>query len=84
MGCVLTSLVLSIFSLFIYDQSMYSFISLIIAGLYIIVDTQIIIKKTEQGVFDVFGDAKELILDLFRIFIELISILSKEKKKDKK
>jgi hypothetical protein len=51
--------------------------------LYVIIDTQIIIKKTECGIFDVFTDAKELIFDIFKIFIEIVKILLQEKKKNK-
>ncbi len=56
-------------------------IGLIIGCLYVIVDTQIIIHKTENGIFDVFTDAKELFVDLIKIFIEILKLVSKDNKK---
>ncbi len=52
-----------------------------------IIDTQMIIHKTEYGKFEVFRDAKELFIDFVKIMIEILHILSKlnddKKKKDK-
>jgi hypothetical protein len=47
----------------------------------VVIDTQIIIHKTENGIFDVFTDAKQLLLDLFKIFIEILKWLAKQQKK---
>lgn len=41
-----------------------------------------IIHRTESGIYDVFSDAKMLFLDLVKIFIEILKILSSKKKKD--
>ena len=51
--------------------------------LYVIIDTQIMIHKAENGVFDTFTDAKHLLFDLFKIMMEIMKILSKEKKEKK-
>jgi FtsH-binding integral membrane protein len=56
---------------------------LIIGVFYVVIDTQMIIHRTENGIYDVFSDAKHLLLDLFKIFIEIIKLLSKEEKKKK-
>lgn len=77
---------MSIFSIFISAEALIgSIIGLAIGILYVIIDTQIIIHKTENGKFEVFRDAKELFVDFIKIMIEILSIMSKlsgEKKKD--
>ena len=44
-------------------------IGVVMGSLYVIIDTQIMIAKTDSGRFDVWTDAKELFLDLFKLFI---------------
>lgn len=51
--------------------------------LYVIIDTQLMIHKAENGVFDVYTDAKQLLLDLFKIFIEIFKLLAQNDKKKK-
>jgi hypothetical protein len=41
------------------------------------------IHRAENGIFDVYIDAKQLLIDLFKIFIEIVKILAKDKKKEK-
>ena len=58
---VFGSLFLSLLSLFFISSNFIeALIGLAIGILYVVVDTQMIIYKTEIGKFDVFGDAKEL------------------------
>jgi FtsH-binding integral membrane protein len=78
---------MSLFSLFISaDTFVASVIGLFVSVLYVVIDTQIIINKTEQGRFELFKDAKELFIDFIKIMIEVLNIISKlsedKKKKD--
>ena len=82
-GCIITSLILSIVSFFIFNTTMYSIIGVIIGSLYIIVDTQLMINKAENGVFEPFEDARSLFYNLVKIFIRIIVLLSKDKKNKK-
>ena len=79
---ILLCLVLSIISIFVYSFELFAILGLFIGVLYVIIDTQIIIHRTEYGIFDVFSDAKHLIFDMFKIFMEIMKILGKHKKKD--
>ena len=47
---------------------------------YVIFDTQIIIFNSEAGNKEPFTDALNLFMDLFKIFIEIVKILSSKKK----
>jgi FtsH-binding integral membrane protein len=60
----------------------YLLLSLFIACLYIIYDTQIIIEKAEQGDKDVPTHTMMLFIDMFELFIRIIQILN-ELNKDK-
>lgn len=86
-GSFIASLVLSIFTLFISPNTFFAaVIGLVVSVLYVIVDTQIIIQKTEYGRFETFRDAKELFVDFIKIMIEVLNLLSKlsgEQKKKK-
>jgi hypothetical protein len=60
-GSIFASLALSLISLFfISNMFIESLIGLAVGILYVVVDTQVMIYKTENGLFDVYGDAKEL------------------------
>ena len=82
-GCIVTSLILSIATIFIYNTTLYSVIGLLIGSLYIIVDTQLMINKAESGMFEPFEDARHLFYNLVKIFIRIIVLLSKDKKSKK-
>ena len=58
-------------------------IGVVIGCLYVIIDTQTIIHKTENGIFDVYRDAKMLFVDFVKIFIHILKILSENKKEKK-
>jgi FtsH-binding integral membrane protein len=60
----------------------YMMISLFMACLYIIYDTQIIVERAERGHKDVPTHTMMLFVDLFDLFIRIVQILS-ELNKDK-
>lgn len=74
---------MSLISIFVYSIHLYAILGFFIGVLYVIIDTQVIIHRTEYGVFDVYSDAKKLIFDMFKIFIEIVNILGSKKKKNK-
>ena len=76
------NIVLGIISIFVFNVMMEAVLGLIIGCLYVIVDTQTIIRRTEEGQFDVVRDAKMLFVDFVKIFIEILKILQENKKKD--
>lgn len=84
LGAALLTLVLGIISIFVFNVMMEAVLGLIIGCLYVIVDTQTIIKRTEQGQFEVVRDAKMLFVDFVKIFIEILKILQENKKKEEK
>lgn len=51
---------------------------------FVIFDTQLIIEKASMGQKDFIRDALELFLDFVNIFIRLLIILSKDKKKERR
>lgn len=82
-GCIISSFILSIISIFIINASLYSIFGLIIGVLFVIVDTQIMIQKTERGIFEPFEDARQLYHNLVQLFIKIVQILLKDKKEKK-
>ena len=82
LGSLLASIVLSIFSLFLYrDSGLAICIGIIVGSLYIIIDTQLMIHKAENGTFEPYHDARQLFYDMVKIFLEILKLLSKDKKK---
>jgi len=53
----------------------YCMFGLLMACLYIIYDTQVIIEKSERGDKDVPTHAMMLFIDLFDLFIKIVRIL---------
>ena len=80
-GCIISSLILSIIGIFVVNSTFAALIGLVVGVLYIIVDTQLMINKAEQGIFEPYEDARHLYYNLLRVFLEIISLLSKESKK---
>jgi FtsH-binding integral membrane protein len=77
-------MVLGVFSLFLWSGTFIeAFVGLVLGILYVIIDTQIMIKRSEVRK-DVFSDAKILFVDFVKIFFEIIKLLDKGEKKEKK
>ena len=81
-GCLISSLFFGILSVFTYNTDTLVLYGLLIGLLYVIIDTQIIIFKAENGTFEPYEDARHLFYDLVKIFIEILKLLSKKEKKD--
>lgn len=87
-GASLFGLVLSIINIFVFNVMLELVLGIVIACLYVIVDTQNIILKCAANSFNVFGDAKNLFVDFVKIMIDIFRLLNKieeerEKKKNK-
>lgn len=82
LGAAGLTLILGIISFFVFNVMMEAVLGLLIGCLYIIIDTQSIIRRTEQGQFEVVRDAKTLFVDFVKIFIEILKVLQENKKKD--
>jgi len=76
-------LFLGVLGFLFMKTSMEAILGIIIGCLYVIVDTQIIIFKTQSGLFEPLIDATNLFTDLIKIFIEIIKHLSKNEEKKK-
>lgn len=86
LGSTILCLIIGIINIFIWNVMLEAMIGVVIGCLYVIIDTQTIIHKTENGIFDVYRDSKMLFVDFVKIFIHILKILSenKKEKKDKK
>lgn len=68
----------------------YLLVGLLVACLYVIYDTQLVIERAERGEKDEIMHAMMLFIDLFDLFIKILRILielqkkEEEKKKQKK
>jgi FtsH-binding integral membrane protein len=62
----------------------YLLCGLLIACLYIIYDTQLIIERAERGEKDVPTHAMMLFIDLFTLFIRILTILMELNENNKK
>lgn len=84
LGSFIASIFLGLISLFVYRTYYEAVLGLLIGCCYIIFDTQIIIFNVESGKKDPFTDALNLFTDLFKVFMEIVKILSDKKEKKKK
>jgi len=84
LGSLLVSLVLSVISIFMYNSPTKIILGLIIGCLYVVTDTQLMIQKAENGVFEPYTDARQLFYDLVKIFVEIMKLLNENNKKKKK
>ena len=76
--------ILSILNLFIWNGKLEVIIGMIMAVGYIIVDTQHIIHKANNGMYEnTLTDAKMLFVDFAGLFIKILVNLMKEKEKEK-
>ena len=71
-----------------YSNLAYLMSGLLVACLYVIYDTQLIIERAELGEKDEIAHALILFLDLFRLFVKILQILielhSRQEKEDNK
>eukprot|EP00340_Litonotus_pictus_P002711 CAMPEP_0170527622 /NCGR_PEP_ID=MMETSP0209-20121228/13083_1 /TAXON_ID=665100 ORGANISM="Litonotus pictus, Strain P1" /NCGR_SAMPLE_ID=MMETSP0209 /ASSEMBLY_ACC=CAM_ASM_000301 /LENGTH=226 /DNA_ID=CAMNT_0010818269 /DNA_START=32 /DNA_END=712 /DNA_ORIENTATION=+ len=81
LGAIVSSLVLSIISIFLFRGPYEAIFGLLIAVLYVIIDTQLMIHKVENGVCEPYEDARHLFYDLVKLTIEIMKILGKNSKK---
>jgi len=77
-GAIISCFVLSIIAIFLTGL-FEAVVGLVIACIYVIVDTQLMIHKAENGVYEPYEDARQLYLDFVKIFLELIKIFGKKK-----
>jgi FtsH-binding integral membrane protein len=79
---IISSLILSILGIFMWGYS--SIISAIVSSLYIVTDTQQIIRRQKMGGSDAVYDAKMLFVDLVQLFYKILQHLQKKDKEEKK
>ena len=79
---IISSLILSILGIFMWGYS--SIISAIVSSLYIVTDTQQIIRRQKMGGSDAVYDAKMLFVDLVKLFYKILQHLQKKDKEEKK
>ncbi|MCQ2818277.1 MAG: Bax inhibitor-1 family protein [archaeon] len=84
LGSLLTSLILGIIGLFIYNIMVEIVFGIIIACCYIIFDTQHMIHRAESGRYDVLGDAYCLFIDFVKLFFKFLQLMSKREEEKKK
>lgn len=82
-GGAVLALVLSIFGIFFYGGIIHALIGLVVGILYLILDTQMMIHKAENGIIQPYEDARQLFLDFVKIFLEILKILNKMNKNKK-
>ena len=78
----ISSLVLSIFSIFFFGGS--AIVGVILGLLYVVTDTQSIIYRSKNYESDAVTDAKFLFVDLVKIFYKLYEYMQKKDKEKKK
>lgn len=83
-GCIVASLILSIIGIFVTNAVFSSLLGLILGVIYVIIDTQIMIFKAENGIYDAYEDARQIFVDLARIAIHIMVLLSKDSENKKK
>jgi len=85
LGTCLTSLiVIGFLNMFFRSSFMFSislYVGLLVFCGFVVFDTQLIIEKAFYGNKDFVWDALELFLDFINIFVRLLIILTKDKKK---
>eukprot|EP01118_Nematostelium_gracile_P017208 TRINITY_DN727_c0_g1_i1.p1 TRINITY_DN727_c0_g1~~TRINITY_DN727_c0_g1_i1.p1 ORF type:complete len:245 (-),score=73.72 TRINITY_DN727_c0_g1_i1:108-815(-) len=86
LGTSLTSLlVIGLFNIFFQSAFLLNlslYVGLLVFCGFVIFDTQLIIEKASSGQKDFVWDSLELFLDFVSIFVRLLIILSKDKKKN--
>lgn len=86
-GCAMTALVLSLLSIFFFTGGFRAVIGIIVGLLYLVIDTQRMVHKAENGLYEPYNDARHLFVDLVKLTLEISKLLmsqEKEKNKNKK
>ena len=83
-GSLILSLVLGIISLFIFNLMAEIVIGIVIAVLYIVVDTQTMIHRAESGNYDTIHDAYMLFVDFVKLFYKFLQLMQKKEEEKKK
>lgn len=65
-----------------YNNMVYLMVGLLMACLYIIYDTQVIIERAEMGDKDEIQHAMLLFVDLFDLFVRILKILIELNKRE--
>ena len=84
LGAIISAVILSIVGIFLFNGPFEALIGLVVGILYVIIDTQLMIFKFENGICEPYEDARHLFYDLVKILFEIMKLLAKSKeKKDK-
>ena len=83
-GSMVLSLILAIISLFVFNVMAEIVIGIMIAVSYVIFDTQTMIHRAENGVYDTLYDAYMLFVDFAKLFIKFLELMQKKEKEKEK
>lgn len=86
-SCLITLAVLSLINLFLHSEILFKidlYFGLLVFCLYIIYDTQLIIKEADDGNYDIIYHAMTFYLDFINIFVRILILLMKNKNDKKK
>jgi len=86
-SCLSCLMVLGFLNIFFQSLAVHSgllYIGLVVFCGYVIFDTQLIIEKAAAGEKDFVSDCLHLFLDFINIFVRLLIILGKDKKKERR
>ena len=86
-SCLISLTVISLINLFLHSEILFKidlYLGLVIFCMYIIYDTQMIIKEADDGNYDVIFHAMTFYLDFINIFIRLLVILMRNSNNKKK
>ena len=86
-SCLISLAIISLINLFLHSEILFKidlYLGLVVFCMYIIYDTQMIIKEADDGNYDVIFHAMTFYLDFINIFIRLLVILMRNSNNKKK
>ena len=86
-SCLISLTVISLINLFLHSEILFKidlYLGLVVFCMYIIYDTQMIIKEADDGNYDVIFHAMTFYLDFINIFIRILVILMRNSNNKKK
>jgi len=86
-SCLISLAIISLVNIFLHSEILFKidlYLGLVIFCMYIIYDTQMIIKEADDGNYDVIFHAMTFYLDFINIFIRILLILMRNKNDKKK